>query len=142
MPTKIATSPGGGQDRLPSLPIVLPETSPPPACRYCAATQATVRRQRQILDARLGDSAPCVCCDGETSYTCPMCLGQNLEYASYDFDTDTETGYADSGERYWCRDCGATGDAEDTAVMPAMLAPPTRKPMTPACGQAELPQVA
>jgi hypothetical protein len=140
MPTKIATSPGGGQDRLPPLLLMLPEA--PPACLYCAATQATVRRQRQILDARLGDSAPCVCCDGETSYTCPLCLGQNLEYASYDFDTDTETGYADSGERYWCRDCGATGDAEDTAVMPAMLAPPTRKPMTPACGQAELPQVA
>jgi len=100
-----------------------------------------MRGDRQILDDRLGDAASCVCCDGETSYTCPMCLGQNLEYASYDFGADRETGYADSGERYWCRDCGATGDADDTVTL-TVPPPPTRKPMKPAVGPAALPEVA
>jgi hypothetical protein len=42
MTTTIATSLCAGQERLPSLPVVLPETFPPPACLYCAATRATV----------------------------------------------------------------------------------------------------
>jgi len=34
-------------------PVML-ETSPPLVCLHCAATQATVLRDRQILDARAG----------------------------------------------------------------------------------------
>jgi hypothetical protein len=138
----MTTSPCDGQNCLPTLPLVVPETPPPLACLHCAATQDTVRRFRQILDARLGYPAHCVCCDCETSNACPKCLGENLAYATYDFGTDPETGYADFGERYYCRDCGATGDVDDTVAAPVRLPQLTRKPMTPARGPAELPEVA
>jgi hypothetical protein len=57
---------------------------------------------------------PCVCCDGETSYTCPMCLGQNLEYASYDFGARPgwrrgPVGASSGGVAAWHRGKG-TGD--------------------------------
>jgi hypothetical protein len=117
------------------------ETLPPLPCFHCAATQATVRRERQILEVRLGYQAPCVCCDCKTGNACPNCLGENLEYETYDFGTDRETGYADSGERYYCRDCGATGNADDTVAALVMLPQPTRKPMTPASEPAGLPEV-
>jgi len=47
------------------------ETLPPLACLHCAATQATVRRDRQIADALLGYPTECVCCDPETGDACP-----------------------------------------------------------------------
>jgi hypothetical protein len=49
--------------------------------------------------------------------------------------------YADSGERYYCLDCGATGDVDDTGATLVMLPQPTHKPM-PAMVSAELPEVA
>jgi hypothetical protein len=58
---------------------------------------------------------------------CPKCRGENLEYGTYDSATDRETGYADFGERYHCRDCGATGDVDDTVAVLAMLPPPARR---------------
>jgi hypothetical protein len=91
-----------------------------------------VRRDRQILEARLGYQADCVCCDCETGNACPKCLGENLEYETYDFGIDRGTGYADSGERYYCRDCGATGEVDDTVAALVMLPQPTRQPMTSA----------
>ena len=91
-------SPVAGQNCLPTPSLILLETPPPLACLHCAATQATVRRDRQILDARLDYRSDCVCCDCETGNACPNCLGENLEYGTYDFGPDRETGYADSGE--------------------------------------------
>jgi DNA polymerase III epsilon subunit-like protein len=111
--------------RLPAQPTGR-EAQPPLACLYCAATQATVRRPRQILEACLGDQPPCVCCDCETANACPHCLSVNLEYGSYDFGSDPQTGYYDSGERYYCRACGASGDADDTAAVLVMLPQPTQ----------------
>ena len=59
-------TPTDGQHCLPTLSLMLPDTPPPLACLHCAATQASVLRDRQILDARLGYLAQCVCCDCET----------------------------------------------------------------------------
>ena len=85
------------------------------------------RRDRQIRYARLGYPSDCVCCDCETGNACPNCLGENLEYGTYDFGTDRETGYVDSGERYYCRDCGASGDVDDTVPALVMLPQATPK---------------
>jgi uncharacterized protein YbaR (Trm112 family) len=120
---------------------MLVEMPPPLACLHCAATQATVRRDRQILAARLGSPADCVCCDCDTDHACPQCLGENLEYGSYDYGTDRVTGYADFGERYYCRDCGAAGEADDTIPALVMLPQPIRKPMMSAGGPADWPEV-
>ena len=84
------------------------ETLPPLACLHCAATQATVRRERQIAEALLGEPIQRGCCDletgdCETGNACPRCLGENLEYGTYDWGTDRQTGYADSDERYYPR---------------------------------------
>ena len=104
-------------------PVML-ETSPPLVCLHCAATQATVLRDRQILDARAGYPTQCVCCDCETGSACPKCRGERLEYGPFDGGTDPLSGYADSGERYYCRDCGATGDLDDTLAVLVMLPQP------------------
>ena len=98
------------------IPSCNAETPPPLVCPHCAAMQATVRRDRQILSARLGYPADCVCCDCETGNACPRCLSENLEYGTYDWGTSRETGYADFGERYYCRDCGAAGDVDDAVA--------------------------
>jgi rubredoxin len=47
---------------------------------------------------------------------CPECGGGNIRFEPYDFGVCRETGYQDAGERYACRDCGATGDAADLAM--------------------------
>jgi transposase len=44
---------------------------------------------------------------------CPECLRDNVETWDYDFGTCSQTGYRDAGRRFECRDCGATGDADD-----------------------------
>jgi hypothetical protein len=49
---------------------------------------------------------------------------------------------ADFGERYYCRDCGAAGDADDTIPALVMLPQPIRKPMMSAGGPADWPEVA
>ena len=81
-------SPADGQNCLPTLSRMLPDTPPPLACLHCAATQASVLRDRQILDARLGYPA-----SNATARpaACPKCLGENLEYETYDFGTGRET---------------------------------------------------
>jgi len=137
----MTTSPCDGQNHPPAIPLMLVEMPPPLACLHCAATQATVRRDRQILAARLGSPADCVCCDCDTDHACPQCLGENLEYSSYDYGTDRVTGYADFGERYYCRDCGAAGEADDTIPALVMLPQPIRKPMMSAGGPADWPEV-
>jgi|ERR1019366_625836 hypothetical protein len=120
----MTTSPFDGHNSLSTLPLILVETPPPLACLHCAATQATVRRDRQILDARLGYPSHCVCCDCETGNACPQCRSEHLAYGTYDCGTDRETGYADSGECYYCRDCGATGDLDDTVAALVALSQP------------------
>jgi hypothetical protein len=110
-------------DPLPAQPI-LSDAPSSPACLYCVATQASVLRQREILELQMGYSTECVCCHCQTGNACPQCLSENLANESYDFGSDPVTGYSDSGERYRCRDCGATGEMEDTAPVPVILPQP------------------
>jgi uncharacterized protein YbaR (Trm112 family) len=138
----MATAPCDGQNNPPALPLIFVEMPPPLACLHCAATQASVRRDRQIQATRLGYPADCVCCDCETGHACPQCLGENLEYGRYDYGTDPETGYAHNGERYYCRDCGAVCDVDDTVPALVMLPQPSRKPMVSADLPADWPEVA
>lgn len=50
---------------------------------------------------------------------CPECESNNLLIKPYDYGICRETGYRDMGERFECRDCGATGDASELASDPA-----------------------
>jgi len=43
----------------------------------------------------------------------PECGSDKVEVRPYDFGTCQQTGYHDAGERFECRNCGATGDADD-----------------------------
>jgi hypothetical protein len=95
------------------------ETLPPLACLHGAATQASMRRERQIADALLGYPTECVCCDPETGNACPQCGSPNLAYGSYDCGCDSETGYADAGERYRCLDCALGPDRFPTSEAPS-----------------------
>jgi hypothetical protein len=64
------------------------------------------------------------------------------ELLEFDGGTEPETGYADSGERYYCRDCGTSGYVEDTAPALVMLPQPMPKPIASASLPTELPEVA
>ena len=44
---------------------------------------------------------------------CPECGGGNVAVTEYDFGICPQTGYHDCGERFRCRECGATGDVND-----------------------------
>ena len=44
---------------------------------------------------------------------CPECESDSIVIEQYDYGTCPETGYHDAGERFQCRDCGATGDVSD-----------------------------
>ena len=44
---------------------------------------------------------------------CPECLSDDIEVSEFDFGICPQTGYHDAGERFRCRACGATGDADD-----------------------------
>lgn len=46
---------------------------------------------------------------------CPDCLSDDVEVRAYDLGICPQTGYHDAGERFRCRACGATGDADDLA---------------------------
>jgi hypothetical protein len=44
---------------------------------------------------------------------CPECLSDAVAVHEYDFGIYRQTGYHDSGGRFRCRACGATGDVDD-----------------------------
>lgn len=44
---------------------------------------------------------------------CPECGSSNLGVELYDYGVCRETGYHDAGERFHCRDCGTSADADD-----------------------------
>jgi hypothetical protein len=87
-------------------------------------------------------TSPCEGQNCEAGNACPQCLNENLAYGTYDVGTERETGYADSGERYHCRDCGATGDLEDIIAAPSMLPQPVGTSLPPASVPADLSEVA
>jgi hypothetical protein len=104
------------------------------ACHDCAA--------RVIKETWQMTTSPCEGQNCEAGNTCPQCLSENLAYGTYDFGTERETGYADSGGRFYCRDCGATGHVDDSVSAPPLLPQPVRTPRTPASVPADLPEVA
>ena len=44
---------------------------------------------------------------------CPECLSDAVAVRDYDFGICQQTGYPDSGARFRCSACGATGDVDD-----------------------------
>lgn len=48
-----------------------------------------------------------------TRMRCPECLSDDVRTFECDFGVCRQTGYHDAGERFECRACGATGDADD-----------------------------
>jgi len=44
---------------------------------------------------------------------CPECGSLEIIIEEYDFGICPQTGYHDAGERFRCRRCGTTGDADD-----------------------------
>jgi hypothetical protein len=48
-----------------------------------------------------------------TRIRCPECLSDTVAVHEYDFGVCQQTGYHDSGDRFQCRACGATGDLGD-----------------------------
>jgi hypothetical protein len=82
----MTAAPLEGQNCPPTPSLILLDTPPPLACLHCAATQATVLRDRQILDARASYPTQCVCCDCETGSACPKCRGASLLGWRYCFD--------------------------------------------------------
>lgn len=48
---------------------------------------------------------------------CPECDSANVAIATYEFGTDRETGYDDSGEAIRCLDCGALEPHEPATAM-------------------------
>ena len=95
----MTAAPFEGQNCSPTPSLILLDTPPPLACLHCAATQATVLRDRQILDARAGYPTQCVCCDCETGSACPKCLGEHLEYGPFDGGTDPQAARLRSSAR-------------------------------------------
>ena len=44
---------------------------------------------------------------------CPECLSDAVAARDYNFGICRQTGYHDSGARFRCSACGATGDVDD-----------------------------
>lgn len=44
---------------------------------------------------------------------CPECGSTEITVEDFDFGVCPETGYHNAGERFRCRACGATGNADD-----------------------------
>lgn len=47
---------------------------------------------------------------------CPNCQADDIRFDDYDFGTDTQTGYHDTGTRFMCRCCGEIGEIEDLGI--------------------------
>jgi hypothetical protein len=93
---------------------ILIEIPVPARCVHCASTQATVLRDREMIDGRFGDYpgwsvAPC--CTPESDYRCGQCGSGKLQFAMHYASAEGD----DSREVYRCEACGCIGDAEDAA---------------------------
>jgi hypothetical protein len=63
---------------------------------------------------------------------CPGCGSREIIIEEYDFGFCPQTGYHDAGERFRCRRCGTTGDADDLVADEAAI----RSPLGPRNGLA------
>jgi hypothetical protein len=53
---------------------------------------------------------------------CPECGSDQVTIEEYDFGICSQTGYHDSGERFRCGACGATGNADELCTHGSFLA--------------------
>jgi hypothetical protein len=61
---------------------------------------------------------------------CSQCGSADVTAEPYDFGTDQETGYSDSGEAIHCLDCGAREQCEPETPVIARKATASEKPAT------------
>jgi len=47
---------------------------------------------------------------------CPECGGDLIRVVEFDFGICSQTGYHDCGERFQCRECGASGSMDDLSI--------------------------
>ena len=50
---------------------------------------------------------------------CPECGSDQVAIHEFNFGVCQQTGYHDAGQRFQCRACGATGDADELGTQPA-----------------------
>jgi hypothetical protein len=70
--------------------------------------------------------------------SCPECLSDDVEVCEYDLGVCRETGYHDGGERFRCRACGATGDAEDVVPCNSISVGSSEQPVGGGCSESTL----
>ena len=86
-------------------------------CIYCKQDRRAVEIEREVIDARsygdmLETSAPC--CTPESTYQCPQCGSDNLDFGMRYATASREDG-DETREEYRCLKCGSTGDVEEAA---------------------------
>ena len=96
---------------MPQQPLLI-ELPIPMQCFYCASTQATVLRDRELAGQRhYAGADTCICCTPDSDFHCPACHSGKLQFGMRYASADGE----DTGEVYCCEACGATGEVENAA---------------------------
>jgi DNA-directed RNA polymerase subunit RPC12/RpoP len=71
-----------------------------------------------VIDARFYGDVPGMsdapCCTPESTYQCPQCGSDNLDFGMHYATASWEDG-DETREEYRCLKCGSTGDAEEAA---------------------------
>src|ERR1019366_3837036 len=88
-------------------PLTLIETLPPLACLHCASTQATCGGTAQSPTPYWATPATADAATRRPATLAPGAAARIWSIGTYDFGSDSETGYADAGEHYRCLDCGS-----------------------------------
>jgi len=90
----------------------------PARCIYCKQNRRIVEIEREVIDARFYDgvagSSDAPCCTPESTYQCPQCGNENLDFGMHYATASWEDG-DENREEYRCLKCGSTGDAEEAA---------------------------
>jgi hypothetical protein len=89
----------------------------PARCIYCKQNRRIVEIEREVIDAHCGDGlgwSDAPCCTPESTYHCPLCGSDNLDFGMHHATTSWEDG-DETREEYRCLRCGSTGDAQEAA---------------------------
>lgn len=86
-------------------------------CIYCKQDRRAIEIAREAIDARfygdLAGTSDAPCCTPESTYQCPQCGSENLDfgmhYAAASWEDD------ETREEYRCLKCGSTGDVDEAA---------------------------
>lgn len=77
-------------------------------CERCGRTFIADRDE-----TGMPDSTTCLECACDCRMECPECGSDDFNTSVYDWGTDPETGYSDSGVAGCCQKCGHSADIED-----------------------------